>query len=85
MQELDKVQPLIEEAKTAVSGLTPKNIQQIRSFSFPPDAVKHVLKAVLSLFGSRDDSWNSMKIFLKNCKDQILQFDIRSVTENVRR
>ena len=34
--ELDKVLPLIEEAKTAVSGLTPKNINQIRSFMNPP-------------------------------------------------
>jgi hypothetical protein len=51
----------------------------------PPEAVRYVLKAVLALFGNKDDSWNSMKNFLKVCKDQILMFDIREVTENTRR
>lgn len=69
---------MIEEARVAVSGLTSKNIQQIRSFMNPPEAVRYVLKAVLALFGSKDDnSWNSMKNFLKVCKDQILVFDIK--------
>ena len=72
--------PLIEEAKEAVNGLTPKSIQQIRSFMNPPEAVRYVLKAVLALFGNKDDSWNSMKNFLKVCKDQILVFDIKSVS-----
>ena len=61
----------------AVSGLTPKSMQQIRSFMNPPEAVRYVLKAVLALFGNKDDSWNSMKNFLKVCKDQILVFDIK--------
>lgn len=77
MAELEKVLPLIEEAKIAVSGLSTKNIQQIRSFMNPPEAIRYVLKAVLALFGNKDDSWNSMKNFLKICKDQILVFDIK--------
>jgi len=78
------VLPLIEEAKEAVNGLSSKNIQQIRSFMNPPEAVRYVLKAVLALFGNKDDSWNSMKNFLKVCKDQILVFDIKQVSERVR-
>ena len=85
MHELEKVLPLIEEAKEAVGSLSPKNIQQIRSFMNPPDAVRFVLKAVLALFGNKDDSWNSMKNFLKGCKDQILVFDINTVTERTRK
>lgn len=85
MSQLDKVRPLIEEAKTAVSGLTPKNIQQIRAFMNPPEAVKHVLKAVLSLFGNKNDTWNEMKNFLKVCKDQILMFDIKTISQKTRR
>lgn len=50
----------------------------------PPEAVRYVLKAVLALFGNKDDSWNSMKTFLKICKDQILVFDIKTVSEKVR-
>ena len=76
--------PLIEEAKEAVNGLSSKNIQQIRSFMNPPEAVRFVLKAVLALFGNKDDSWNSMKNFLKVCKDQILVFDIKQISEKTR-
>ena len=43
-----------------------------------------MLKAVLALFGNKDDSWNSMKNFLKVCKDQILIFDIKTVSEKLR-
>ena len=67
-KQLEKVLPLIEEAKTAVSGLTKKNIENIRAFMNPPEAVRHVLKAVLAIFGNKDESWNSMKNFLKVCK-----------------
>jgi hypothetical protein len=69
MMQLQKVQPLIEEAKTAVSGLTRSNIEDIRVFINPPDPVRHILKAVLTMFGNKDESWNSMKNFLKICKD----------------
>ena len=47
--------------------------------------MRHVLKAVLALFGNKDDSWNSMKNFLKVCKDQILVFDIKAVSERLRK
>ena len=78
--------PLVEQAKTAVSGLTKSNISDIRNLLNPPDPVKHVLKAVLAVFGSRDESWNNMKNFLKGCQDQIMNFDIKTnMTENVRK
>ena len=79
MTQLEKVQPLIEDAKTAVSGLSKKNIETIRAFMNPPEAVRHVLKAVLAIFGNKDESWNSMKNFLKVCKEKILYFEIKDV------
>jgi hypothetical protein len=48
--------------------LSKKNIENIRAFMNPPEAVRHVLKAVLTIFGNKDDTWNSMKNFLKVCK-----------------
>jgi hypothetical protein len=51
----------------------------------PPEAVKHILKAVLSLFGNKNDTWNEMKNFLKVCKDQILMFDIKTISEKTRK
>jgi hypothetical protein len=54
-------------------------------FINPPDPVRHILKAVLTMFGNKDESWNSMKNFLKICKDEILNFEVKNVRENVRR
>lgn len=51
----------------------------------PPEPVRHVLKAVLTIFGNKDESWNSMKNFLKVCKEKILYFEIKDIQENVRR
>ena len=45
----------------------------------PPEAVRHVLKAVLTIFGNKDESWNSMKNFLKVCKEKILYFEIKDI------
>ena len=84
MAQLEKVLPLIEEAKQAVNGLTPQSIQNIRAFMNPPETVRNVLKAVLALFGNTDFSWNAMKVFLKVVKDQILVFDIKTVSERQR-
>ena len=50
----------------------------------PPETVRNVLKAVLALFGNTDFSWNAMKVFLKVVKDQILIFDIKTVSERQR-
>jgi dynein heavy chain 2 len=43
-----------------------------------------VLKAVLAIFGNRDESWNSMRNFLPTCKNKILNFDIRDVSDQMR-
>lgn len=62
-----------------MSGLSKKNIEDIRAFMNPPETVRHVLKAVLTVFGNRDDTWNSMKTFLKACKESILYFEIKDI------
>ena len=50
----------------------------------PPEAVRHVLKAVLAIFGNKDESWNSMKNFLKDCKDRIEFLEIKDITQSQR-
>ena len=64
--ELKDVQPLLEQAKEAVSGIRSDNLNEIRSLKMPPEAIHDVLSAVLMLLGIRDTSWLSMKKFLQN-------------------
>lgn len=51
----------------------------------PPEPVRHVLKAVLFLFGNQDESWNSMKNFVKSCVEKILNFDIKNMKNDLRK
>lgn len=49
--ELSEVQPLIEEAKKAVSGISRKDIDELRALPKPPEPIRHVMKAVMRMFG----------------------------------
>ena len=85
--ELSEVQPLIEEAKKAVSGINRKDIDELRALGKPPDAIRHVMGAVMRMFGESQSEWNAIKIFLKDRSviDNILNFDPRSINKDIRR
>lgn len=62
--ELSSIMPEVEEAKEQVGELKPSNLNEIKAFRMPPDAVSHVLAAVMQFMGQGDTSWNAMKRFL---------------------
>ncbi|CAF0769940.1 unnamed protein product [Adineta steineri] len=80
--ELAETQPLVDQAKQAVSSLRPETLVEIRSLRAPPDVVRDILEGVLKLMGQLDTSWNSMKAFLgkRGVKEDIMNFDPRNVT-----
>ena len=86
-KELEEVEPLIQSAKAAVGDIRPESLSEIRSLRAPPPAIRDVLEGVLRLMGVLDMSWNSMKAFLGNrtVKDEIMNFDARSVTSQIRK
>ena len=63
-QELATVQPLIDEAREAVSSIPSDAIAEIKSFQKPPPAVATVLEAVVRFMGTPDTSWKGMRSFL---------------------
>jgi len=62
--ELKDIWPEVEAARSAVGDLKQENLQEIKAFRVPPDAVHDVLGAVLCLMGEEDTTWNNMKKFL---------------------
>ena len=84
--ELSHVQPEVDAAKAAVGGLKPANLNEIKAFRMPPDAVSDVLQGVLMLMGQEDTSWNAMKRFLSQAGviSAILNFDAGQVTNKMR-
>ncbi|KAJ3309792.1 Cytoplasmic dynein 2 heavy chain 1 [Boothiomyces sp. JEL0838] len=85
-KELSEVEPVIRAAKAAVGEIRSESLSEIRSLRAPPPAIRDVLEAVLRLMGILDMSWNSMKGFLgqRTVKDEIMNFDVRSITKQTR-
>lgn len=50
-EELSGVQPEVDAAKAAVGSLNSSNINEIKAYKMPPDAVSDVLQGVLRLMG----------------------------------
>ncbi|XP_018579489.1 cytoplasmic dynein 2 heavy chain 1 [Anoplophora glabripennis] len=84
-EELSQVEPLIQEARSAVGNIKAESLSEIRSLRAPPDVIRDILEGVLRLMGIQDTSWNSMKTFLakRGVKEDIRSFDAsRILTEN---
>uniref|UniRef100_A0A6P7FU93 Cytoplasmic dynein 2 heavy chain 1 n=1 Tax=Diabrotica virgifera virgifera TaxID=50390 RepID=A0A6P7FU93_DIAVI len=62
--ELAEVEPLMEEARSAVGNIKSESLSEIRSLRAPPEIIRDILEGVLRLMGTQDTSWNSMKSFL---------------------
>jgi dynein heavy chain 2 len=85
-KELSEVKPLLEEAAKAVSGVSAKDLGEIKSLKTPPEPIRDVLSGVLTLLGIQDTSWNSMKAFLgkRGVIESIINFDAHAVSAKVR-
>ena len=84
--ELKDVQPLIDSARAAVGSIKSDNINEIKSLRTPPEGILVVLEAVLLLMNNPDTSWAGQKKFLgsRGVKDEIINFDARTVTAKSR-
>ena len=77
----------MDAARASVGELKSSNLNEIKGFRVPPDAVVHVLGAVMQFLGQTDISWNAMKRFLSNAGviGQIVNYDARGVTPGLRK
>ena len=85
-QQLQDVEPILQEAKQAVGGIKKDNLNEIRAFRMPPQPISHVLSGVLGLLKQEDTSWASMKKFLASpsVKDEIMNFDANRIERTTR-
>ena len=72
-EELAEIEPLVSEARSAVSDIRNEALAEIRSLRAPPETIRDILEGVLRLMGILDTSWTSMKIFLakRGIKEEI--------------
>eukprot|EP00743_Colponemidia_sp_Colp-15_P007052 GILK01007609.1.p1 GENE.GILK01007609.1~~GILK01007609.1.p1 ORF type:complete len:2172 (-),score=437.61 GILK01007609.1:43-6558(-) len=84
--ELGEIQPTLDAARKAVGSIRPEHLNEIRSFSMPPEPIHDVLSGVLRLMDNFDTSWISMKKFLgqRSVVHSIVGFDARSIKKETR-
>ncbi|GIY28883.1 cytoplasmic dynein 2 heavy chain 1 [Caerostris darwini] len=84
--ELKEIEPIVQEAKSAVGNIKSEALSEIRSLRAPPDVIRDILEGVLRLMGIFDTSWVSMKSFLskRGIKEEILAFDARNISPEIR-
>ena len=79
-QKLGKVQPMIEEAKKAVSNIKKQDLAEIISMLKPPDPVRHVLQGVLIILGETELDWSNCIKFLRGGVTKlIMSFDAKTM------
>lgn len=60
-KDLSQVEPMLVEAKEAVAGVGPKEINELKALANPPAVVKTVLESVLVLLGKPSKDWKAIK------------------------
>ena len=76
--KLEDAKPAMEEAKAALEVLNDDDINEIKSFPKPPDAVVMVLSAVLTYFKEPKTDWPAAKKLMgdKAFKEKLTNFDV---------
>ncbi len=84
--ELSEIEPLVQEAKKAVSSIKPETLSEVRALRAPPDTIRDILEGVLRIMGIYDTSWASMRSFLaqRGVKEDIQTFDARKISPEIR-
>ncbi|XP_050531221.1 dynein axonemal heavy chain 2 isoform X2 [Daktulosphaira vitifoliae] len=84
MDDLKAAMPALEEAMDALNSLNKKDLSEVKSFSRPPDRVKLVLEAVMTLKQS-EPTWNEAKRQLgdPDFLNQLKDFDKNNIPDKV--
>lgn len=84
--DLDKAEPALIEAKRAVKGINPRQLQTIRSYANPPVLIQLTLEAVFKLLGHRNVDWSQLRknIMDKNFIPSIVKFKAQNIHPKIR-
>ena len=84
-EELREIQPMIDQAKEAVGSISRKDLDEVKSFKFPPEPVIDVFTILLRMLGQEDTSWSTIRKFLgPKSIESILNFDPRVINAQMR-
>ena len=62
LMELAEVEPLVAQAQDSVSSIKRQHLQELRTMSHPPEAVKITMESVCIMLGNKVDSWKAVQM-----------------------
>ncbi|KAI9105868.1 dynein heavy chain [Phlyctochytrium arcticum] len=65
LQDLAEAEPAVLEAQGSVSSIKKQHLQEVRTMSNPPEAVKMAMESVCILLGNRVDSWKTVQSIIR--------------------
>ena len=65
LDDLAKVEPVVEEARNSVSNIKKQHLSEVRSMSNPPEGVQLALESVCALLGYKTDSWRTIQAIIR--------------------
>ncbi|OWB58788.1 hypothetical protein B5S28_g4867 [[Candida] boidinii] len=65
LEDLDEVEPLIEEAQNGVKNIKKQHLNELRALSNPPDAIKMTLEAVCIMLGYDTPTWRDVQMVIR--------------------
>ena len=71
-QELEEAVPALEKAKNAVSGINPKDLNEMRKLLKPPELVKLTAEAVVSLLTGKVEKWDWKEVLAEMSKNTFM-------------
>jgi len=80
--ELEEARPAMEEAKGALEVLNDDDLNEVKSFPKPPEAVVMTLEAILTYFKEPKTDWAAAKKIMgdKNFKEKLKNFEVEKLT-----
>ena len=84
--ELADVEPAVNEAKQAVSGIRKQQLVEVRQFVNPPPAVKMAMESICLMIGSDAKDWKTIRglIVQADFIPSILQFDTDAMSRKTK-
>ncbi|CAF3748715.1 unnamed protein product [Rotaria sordida] len=82
MEDLDKVEPAVQEAQQAVKSIKKQNLVEIKNLNNPPQGVKLTLESICLLLGEETTDWKSIRSIMTrdNFIPTIVNFNTDDVT-----
>ncbi|KNC98573.1 uncharacterized protein SPPG_06258 [Spizellomyces punctatus DAOM BR117] len=86
LQDLAEAEPAVLQAQNSVSSIKKQHLQEVRTMSNPPEAVKMAMESVCMLLGHKADSWKTVQSIIR--KDDfipsIVNYDTDKMSAKVR-